>query len=135
MASSDPASSTPPEPLSPEAADALSEALRAGLSMDLDGGTFPNPEGWKLAGVSRQFLMQKHVPVAKLEREGATLCFIVTPTDPRERVYKRTPRFDLVYFSEDVPDPEQHRIYERDRATIDRFAAWLAKWDARSAGR
>jgi hypothetical protein len=73
------------------------------------------------------------VPVAKFVREGATLCFIVSPSDPNEPAYKRSRRYDIVYFSEDVPDAEQSRIYARDRPMIDRFAAWVIHWDASGA--
>ena len=75
--------------------------------------------------------MGKHLPVAAFARDGATLAFIVTPRDPETRVYKRTERRDVVYFSEDVPDAEQQTIYDRDKSTIDAFVAWLAAWDAR----
>lgn len=74
------------------------------------------------------------MPVAKFVREGATLCFIVSPTDPKEPAYKRSRRYDVVYFSEDVPDAEQSRIYARDRAMIDRFAAWVIRWDESDSG-
>lgn len=70
------------------------------------------------------------VPVVKFAREGATLCFVVTRTDPAEPAYRRSPRFDVVYYSEDVPDDEQARIHARDRSMIDRFAAWVVQWDA-----
>jgi hypothetical protein len=73
------------------------------------------------------------LPVAKFVREGATLCFIVSPRDPNEPAYKRSHHYDIVYFSEDVPDAEQARIYARDRPMIDRFAAWVIHWDASGA--
>jgi hypothetical protein len=89
---------------------------------------FANIEGWTIESIQpTQFA--RLLPVVKFVREGATLCFIVAPTDRKEPAYKRSRRFDLVYFSEDVPDAEQSRIYARDRAMIDRFAAWLIRWD------
>jgi hypothetical protein len=73
------------------------------------------------------------LPVVALRRPGATLCFLVTPTDPSTRAYKRTRSWDVTYFSEDVPDDAQHQVFARDRATIDRFTAWLGRWDAPGA--
>ena len=118
------------EPLTQTTAAALSTQIAEALAPALGSSALPNPEGWRLASVAPRYLMGMHVPVAELTREGATLAFIVTPTDPAARVYKRTRRYDLVYFSEDVPDEAQQTIYARDRATIERFAAWLARWDA-----
>jgi hypothetical protein len=65
-------------------------------------------------------------------RGQETISFIVTPTNPAEPAYRRSTRYDIVYFSDDVPDAEQSRIYARDRAMIDRFAAWVLKWDGAS---
>ena len=42
-------------------------------------------------------------------------------------MFKRGPRFDVTYFSEDVPDEEQSQIYRRDRPQIERVAAWVCK--------
>jgi hypothetical protein len=107
----------------------LCESLRHALERDFGTAQL---QGWSLESVQlTQFA--KLVPVAKFVRDGATLCFIVTPTDPKEPAYKRSRRYDIVYFSEDVPDAEQSRIYARDRAMIDRFAAWVIRWDQSGA--
>ncbi len=116
------------DPLQP-----LADALTAALARDFGGPSFPNPEGWRNKG-ARLRTFRSTVPVVELEREGQTLSFIVTPTNPAEPAYRRSPRYDIVYFSEDVPDHEQSRIYARDRATIDRFAAWVLAWDRSGGG-
>jgi len=100
----------------------------AAFARDFGGPRFPNPEGWRFEG-ARLRTFRKTVPVVELAMEGRTLSFIVTPTDPNEPAYRRSPHYDVVYFSEDVPDHEQSKIYARDRATIDRFAAWVGAWD------
>jgi hypothetical protein len=103
-------------------------ALRQALERELGSDALRNVEGWTLASVEpTQFA--RLVPVVKFVRPGATLCFIVSATDAKEPAYKRSRRFDIVYFSEDVPDAEQSRIYARDRPMIDRFAAWVIRWD------
>lgn len=110
----------------------LAEALARALERELSTPALENPEGWRLARVeARKFgIWRAHV---ELRTDATSLGFLVSPTDPAEPAYRRTARFDLVYFSEDVPDPEQDRIYRRDRATIDRFARWLEEWDRRTA--
>lgn len=104
------------------------DRLHEDLSSDLGGARFPNPEGWRLESVALR-TFRKTVPVVTLKLGERTLCFIVTPTDPEERVYRRTAVHDLVYFSEDVPDEEQGVIYARDRAMIDGFCAWMTRRD------
>lgn len=103
------------------------------LARDFGGSALPNPEGYRLVGV-RLRTFRATVPVVELEKEGQTLSFILTPNDPAEPAYRRSSRYALVYFSEDVPDEEQATIYARDRAVIDRFAAWLVAWDRPGAG-
>lgn len=106
----------------------ICDDLRRALERDFGGDALRNLEGWTLESVKpTQFA--RLVPVARFVRDGATLCFIVSPTDAKEPAYKRSRRYDIVYFSEDVPDREQSRIYARDRAMIDRFAAWVIRWD------
>lgn len=102
----------------------LGAAFERGLPDTLASG------GWALRAVGLRFLMGRDLPVVALERAGASLCFIVTPTDPQQRVYRRTLHLDVVYFSEDVPDDEQQGVYDRHRGTIDAFVAWLSRWDA-----
>ena len=117
--------------LTQEKAEALAETFRGALEEEFGGRKFPNPEGWSLVKVSVHYLMKLHVPVAEFSLHEKTLGFILTPTDPATRVYKRSRRFDLVYFSYDEPDEEQHKIYQRDRTMIDRMVAWLQDWDER----
>lgn len=113
--------------MAPEEADALSKTLTAALQPALPA---LGQGGWELASVAPRLLMGTHMPVVAFRRASDTLCFIVTPTDPSKPAYKRTPRYDVVYFSEDVPDDQQSQIYRRDRELIDRFAAFLRAWDA-----
>lgn len=82
-------------------------------------------DGWSAGPVAPRFLMKTHLPVLPFRNGDKSLCFIVTPTDPSSRVYARTAHYDVVYFSEDVPDDKQSEIYRRDRTFIDRFVAWL----------
>jgi hypothetical protein len=102
--------------------------LREALTEDF--GTSRLPAGaWKIAAVEpRDF--RRRVPVVALEQPGRRLCFIVTPTSPREPAFKRTPRHDVTYFSEDVPDDDQDDIYRRDRDMIEAFGRWLTQRDA-----
>lgn len=108
--------------------EALVDALSRALGRDFGGQSLPSPEGYRLVGV-RLRTFRRTVPVVELAREGQTLSFIVTPTEPKEPAYKRSDRYDIVYFSEDVPDDQQSRIYARDRGMIDRFVAWISAWD------
>ena len=106
----------------------LADELTTALERDFGGPLFPNPDGYKCHGAKLRTFRQT-VPVVEFRRGNETLSFIVTPTNPAEPAYRRSLRYDIVYFSEDVPDAEQSRIYARDRAMIDRFAAWIIKWD------
>jgi len=112
----------------------LVRALATSLQDDFGGPLFPNPEAYQYRGVRLRTFRQT-VPVVEFSRAAETLSFIVTPTNPEEPAYRRSARFDIVYFSEDVPDREQSRIYARDRAMIDRFAAWMMRWDHASGAR
>lgn len=85
--------------------------------------------GWTFVGITRRFLMQTNLPVVSFKRDAHSLSFIVAPTDPHARAFKRTKRFDVSYFSEDVGDNEQAQIYRRDRSQIEAVAAWLRRWD------
>jgi len=108
-------------------------ALLAALSCDFGGPKLPSPEGYRLVGV-RLRTFRETVPVVELGKEGQTLSFIITPTNPSAPAYKRSEHYDLVYFSEDVPDAEQSKVYSRDKAVIDRVAAWLIRWDKAGGG-
>ncbi len=115
--------------LSLEQATAIADRLQRALTRPPAALPSPASAGWTLAGASARFLMGRHLPVVAFERDGSTLGFIVSPKDLQAPVYKRSARFDLVYFSEDVPDDQQQSVYDRNRAMIDRFAAWLIAWD------
>jgi hypothetical protein len=115
--------------LSLEAAGKIAALLQDALTRVPAEPPSPAADGWKLQGVSARFLMGRHVPVAMFEREGSTLGFIVSPTIPGERAYRRSARFDIVYFSEDVADDQQQGVYDRHRAMIDSVAAWILAWD------
>lgn len=120
-------SSAPPAPIV-----ALAEALSSALAADLSTPSLENPEGWRIAVVEpRRFGIWR--ALVELRTDERSLGFLISPTDPSEPAYRRTARWDLVYFSEDVPDAEQDRIYRRDRPTIDRVARWLDEWDRRTS--
>jgi hypothetical protein len=108
----------------------LSAELGAALLRALESGALTLPRAWRCTGVTARRFGRWTVHV-ELERDAGpreTLGLLVAPTDPGEPAYRRTSALDLVYFSQDVPDPMQHLIYARDRATIDRFFAWLGAW-------
>ena len=109
----------------------LTNALTSALERDFGSPAFPNPDGYECKG-ARLRTFRQTVPVVEFARGNETLSFIVTPTNAAEPAYRRSIHYDIVYFSEDVPDAEQSRIYARDRAMIDRFAAWIKKWDQAS---
>jgi hypothetical protein len=113
--------------------DALVTELAAALARDLGSQPFANPEGWRVAHV-RAFSFWRRVADLKLACADRTLSFIVFPTDPGEAVYARTARHDVVYYSDDLPKDRHADLYARDRATIDRFVAWLRRHDAERAG-
>ncbi len=115
--------------LSLEAAGTIAALLQDALIRASADPPSPATDGWKLQGVSARFLMGRHVPVAMFAREGSTLGFLVSPTLPGERAYRRSARFDIVYFSEDVADDQQQVVYDRHRAMIDHVAAWIIAWD------
>ena len=109
--------------------DELAEDLSRALRDDLGSERLPD-DGYAIDVVEPR-TFQRRVALVLLRRGDTTLGFLVAPTDPAEPAYKRTTRYDVVYFSEDVPDPDQHIIYKRDRAMIDRFSEWVARWDER----
>src|SRR5262245_35955224 len=95
--------------LSPERAARIAAMLEEAIS---NSAAPPAIDGWKLRGVAPRFLMGRHVPVAMFERGDKTLGFIVSPSIAGERAYRRSARFDIVYFSEDVPDDRQQGVYD-----------------------
>lgn len=123
-----------PAMTSTESLQALADALWTSLQREFGSPSFPNPDGYHCKG-TRLRTFRQTVPVVEFTRGAETLSFIVTPTNPAEPAYRRSARYDIVYFSEDVADSEQSRIYARDRGMIDRFAAWVQKWDQASGAR
>jgi hypothetical protein len=113
--------------VTPENAQALCAKLQAAID---PARSELGPDGWAFEGAVPRLLMGTHLPVVAFRNGEKTLCFIITPTDASSPAYKRTPHYDLVYFSEDVADEKQSEIYQRDRVFIDRFAAWLRRWDS-----
>jgi hypothetical protein len=111
-----------------DAYQSLVDLLNSAIERDFGGAAFLNPDGYSYNG-TRLRTFRQTVPVVEFRRGNETLSFIVTPTNATEPAYRRSTRYDIVYFSEDVPDAEQARIYARDRVMIDRFAAWVMKWD------
>jgi hypothetical protein len=118
-----------------EEADRIAVALGAWLAREFGGPHLQNPEGYRIVDVKARFYMMKHLPVAMLAQDNHTLGFIVTPTNPNERTYARTPRFDVTYFTEDVKDEEQDSIYQKARPMIDRFVGWVGRWDREGGDR
>ena len=108
--------------------EALALALEAALRRDLGSPALANPEGWELQEV-RVFQRWAMVAEVLLRRPDRALAFIVTPRDDERPAFTRTRRLDLVYYSDDLPASEHDALYARDRATIDRVAAWLSGWD------
>ncbi len=106
----------------------LVDVLAQALNREFGSKSFPHFNDYAYKG-TRLRTFRQTVPVVEFTREHETLSFIVTPTNPAEPAYKRSVHYDIVYFSEDVPDAEQSRIYARDRAMIDRFAAWVIQWE------
>ena len=116
----------------PASIESFCAHLDAALRREYGTPSFPPVGDYVFAAVGPRHFM-RYVPVASFTRGGDTIAFIVTTTDPAERVYKRSARYDIVYFSEDVADDDQHIIYARDRSMIDAFCAWLVAWDPRDA--
>jgi hypothetical protein len=112
--------------MTPEASDALVATLTDAIAPALPELT---ADGWQLESIKTRSLMMSHFPVVGFRRGDHTLGFIVSPTDPAAPAFKRSKRYDLTYFSEDVADNQQGLIYQRDRAFIERVAAWLRRWD------
>jgi len=107
-----------------EPIDALVHELGEALGAELGTDRFPGSQGWALVH-ARPFTFWRRVADFKLAHGDRTLSFIVFPTDPNERVYARTSRLDVVYYSDDLPPSEHDALFARDGAMIDAFVAWL----------
>lgn len=112
-------------PLDADEVEVIVAALGRALQRDAGGRLLPLRHGFRVLGVAAR-TFRKRVPVVSLARGETTLCFIVTRTNPAEPAYRRTRHYDVTYFSEDVPDADQHRVYARDREMIDAFARYVA---------
>jgi hypothetical protein len=130
--SAPPASTT--VPAMSEVLERFAQTLSAAIARDFGGPELPSPEGYEFARVRLRMLQGKNVPVVEFTKNGQTLSFIITRTNPAAPAYRRSTHYDIVYFSEDVADAEQSKIYARDRAVIDRFAAWIVRWDNHGGG-
>lgn len=117
-----------------EVLERFAQTLREAISREIGGVALPNPEGYQLVGVRLRMLQGKNVPVVEFAKAGQTLCFIITRTNPAAPAFRRSAHYDIVYFSEDVADAEQSKIYARDRAVIARFAEWICRWDEQGGG-
>lgn len=117
--------------MSQERAEKIAAVLEAALTREPTVPPSPARDGYQLVSVTPRFLMGRHLPVVTFAREGRTLAFIVAPTNLDERVFKRSARLDITYFSEDAPDDRQQGVYDENRAMIERFSAWVLAWDAR----
>lgn len=114
-----------------EFAARLLRAVESALGTD----AFPNPEGWRVAGVTLRAtrggdsrVESDTDPVIKLELPDRSLSMAVLATDPNKPAYRRTAHYDVLYHSEDNKEPHQ-RIFDRDRETIERFCNWIEQWD------
>ena len=104
------------------------EALVATLQASFAGATDELcVDGWVFEAVTSRYLMQRHLPVVTFRRGTDSLCFIVTATDATAQVFRHGARFDVTYFSEDVPDAQQSKIYRRDKPQIERVAGWVCR--------
>jgi len=109
--------------------DAPAEIVALARALELELGE--EHHGWHVDKVEPQRFGRWTVLCA-LRSGRKSLGFLISPKDVAEPAYKRTDRYDVVYFSEDVPDEKQSVIYQRDRETIDRFARFIEDWDRRS---
>lgn len=117
-----------------EVLERFAQTLRDAVSGDFGGPRLPSPEGYQFVGVRLRMLQGKNVPVVEFSKTGQTLSFIITRTNPAAPAFRRSAHYDIVYFSEDVADAEQSKIYARDRAVIVRFADWICRWDEQGGG-
>lgn len=109
-------------PVSPEGAEHHAARLREALARH---ATRFAVDGWELVGVTVDYLMKRHFPVVSYRNEERTLSFLVTD-DPADRAFRRGRVYGVSYFSYDVPDDQQARIFARDREQVERVAGWLA---------
>jgi len=109
--------------------DHLLAALPPAIAAALGTADLPNPEGWALVEVA-EMARWTRVAEVRFAAGDRTLTMILTPTDPDRLAFRRTPRHDLVYYSDDLAKDAHGALYERDRPMIDAFAAWFTAWDA-----
>ena len=83
-----------------DALQRLADELTTALARDFGTPIFPNPDGYQCNDAKLRTFRQT-VPVVEFRRGNETLSFIVTPTNPAEPAYRRSLRYDIVYFSED----------------------------------
>jgi hypothetical protein len=106
------------------------DMLAAAFERARAAGELAESSGWSLADASPQAVMGGTWPVLHFSRGPAhNVCFLVMPSDAAGPAYRRTARLSLSYFSPDVPNAAQDRVYARDRAWIEAFIGWIARID------
>ena len=118
--------------LAPSSGDPIDDALAqlpSAISDALGTEALPNDEGWQLLEVKA---MQRWVRVAEamFRCEARNLTMILSPSDPNRPAFRRGLRYDLIYYSDDLPVSEHDALYARDRRMIDAFAVWFVSWDS-----
>lgn len=116
------------EPLEGDPIEVALEVLPGALNEAFDRGALSAQGDWHLVEVKA---MTRWVRVAEavLACEGKSLTMIFSPSDPERPAFRRGQRYDLIYYSDDLPVSEHGALYERDRAMIDAFGAWFGLWD------
>ena len=109
--------------------DALLAALPEAIEGALGTDALPNDEGWALVEV-REMARWTRVAEGAFSTGERRLTMILTPTDPDRPAFRRTPRHDIVYYSDDLAVAEHDALYARDREMIEAFATWFTAWDA-----
>ena len=119
-------------------ADFAARLARA-VETDLGSDALPNPEGWRVGGVALKACrggdnrVEADIdPVVRFELPEHVLFLAVMARDDEKPAYRRTERYDLIYFSDDAAASQQ-TIFDRDRETIDRFGNWVEQWEKGSA--
>lgn len=115
-------------PITGDPVDALLDQLPDAVEEALGSEALPNPEGWRLIGVS-EMTRWARVAEVKLATDDRTLTMILTPSDPERPAFQRATHYDLVYYSDDLPVSAHDQLFARDRAMIEAFSAWFIAWD------
>lgn len=105
------------------------EELRVWLERELGRSlrSIPGLASFTLVAVRRFQRWTEVVEVLLDGDDGRTLGFILSPGDEARPAFARVGGWDLVYYSDDLGVSEHDRLYARDRAAIEGFAAWLRR--------